>query len=151
MFQRRRYMVSIDFHTIIQRSVLLTSFSPFFPSFTFNLFCFLTFLCQRVVLLNLLDTKVNPNCLLFSQRERERVAEVQPWVGWSGGAMVLGKVSVPRGPTYLDNSRVRACCACSRCGWELFRHFFSRLSFLFSFSLFGRRPDIDWNSVSKGR
>ena len=25
--------------------------------------------------------------------------------GWSGGAMVLGKLSVPRRPTNLDNSR----------------------------------------------
>ena len=38
--------------------------------FLCNLFCFLS-KCQKVVLLNLLDTKVNPNCLLFSQRERE--------------------------------------------------------------------------------
>ena len=37
------------------------------------------------------------------------------------------------------------------CSWALFGHYFSRLSFLFSFSLSGRRSDIDWNSVSKGR
>ena len=49
-------------------------------------------------------------------------------LGWSGGAMVLGKLSVPGLPTNLDHSR-----ACSRCG--LFGHFFSHLSFLFSFSL----------------
>ena len=42
---------------------------------------------------------------------------------------------VPGRPTYLDYSRARACCACSGCGWGLFGHFFSRLSFLFSFSL----------------
>ena len=63
--------------------------------------------------------------------------------GWSGGANVLGKLSVPGRPTNLDNSRARAYCACSRCGWGMFGHFFSRLSFLFSFSLFGRRPDIN--------
>ena len=58
--------------------------------------------------------------------------------------MVLGKLSVPRRPTNLDNSRTRACCACSRCGWGFFLDiFFSSLSFLFSSSLFGRRPDID--------
>ena len=35
--------------------------------------------------------------------------------GWgSGGAMVLGKLSVPGRPTNLDNSRERAYCACSR-------------------------------------
>ena len=49
--------------------------------------------------------------------------------------MVLGKLPVPGCPTNLDCSRARAYCACSRCGWGLFGHFFSRLSFLFSFSL----------------
>ena len=33
-------------------------------------------------------------------------------------------------------SKARAYCACSRCGWGLFGHFYSHLSFLFSFSLF---------------
>ena len=56
------------------------------------------------------------------------------WV-WSGGAKVLGKLSVPWCPTSLDDSRSRACCACSRCGWGLFGHFFSHLYFPFSFSL----------------
>ena len=55
--------------------------------------------------------------------------------GWSGGAKVLGKLSVPGRPTSLDDSRARAYCACSRCGWGLFGHFFSHLYFLFSFSL----------------
>ena len=45
--------------------------------------------------------------------------------------MVLGKLPVPGRPTNLDKSRARAFCACSRCGWGLFGHFFSRLSFLF--------------------
>ena len=56
-------------------------------------------------------------------------------LGWSGGAMVLGKLPVPGRPANLDYSRARAYCACSGCGWGLFGHFFSRLSFLFSFSL----------------
>ena len=52
---------------------------------------------------------MNPNCLLFSQREREKMSRRSPVVrGWSGGAMVLGKLSVPRRPTNLDNSRARA-------------------------------------------
>ena len=38
--------------------------------------------------------------------------------GWSGGAM--GKLSVPRRPTNLVNSRAGAYCACGRCGWGLF-------------------------------
>ena len=42
--------------------------------------------------------------------------------------MVLGKLPVPGRPAYLDKSRARAFCAC---GWGLFGHFFSRLSFLF--------------------
>ena len=49
--------------------------------------------------------------------------------------MVLGELPVPGRPTYLDYSMARAYCACSRCGCELLGHFFSHLSFLFSFSL----------------
>ena len=45
------------------------------------------------------------------------------------------KLSVPGHPTSLDDSRARAYCACSRCRWELFGHFFPHLSFLLSFSL----------------
>ena len=36
--------------------------------------------------------------------------------GWSGGAMVLGKLPVPVRPTYLELSRASAYCACSGCG-----------------------------------
>ena len=54
---------------------------------------------------------------------------------WSSGAKVLGKLPVPGRPTHLDCSRTRAYCACSRCGWGLFGHFFSHLSLLHSFSL----------------
>ena len=74
---------------------------------------------------------------------RESVSPNPSREGWSGGAMVLGKLSVPGSPTNLDNSRTRAYCACSRCGLRLFGHFFSRLSFLFSFSLSERWADID--------
>ena len=42
---------------------------------------------------------------------------------------------MPGRPTNLDDSRARAYCACSGCGWGLFGHFYCRLSFLFSFSL----------------
>ena len=38
-------------------------------------------------------------------------------------------------PTNLGYCRGRAYCTCSRCGWGLSGHFFSRLSFLSSFSL----------------
>ena len=63
--------------------------------------------------------------------------------GWSGGAKVLGKLSVPGRPTRLDDSRARAYCACSRCGWGFVWTFFSHLSSFFFLPLFGRRPDID--------
>ena len=56
-------------------------------------------------------------------------------LGRSGGAKVLGKLPVPGRPTGLDNSRTGAYCACGGCEWGLFGHFFSHLSFLFSFSL----------------
>ena len=49
--------------------------------------------------------------------------------------MVLGKLPVPGRPTNFDYCRAGANCACSGCGWVLVGHFFSRLSFLFSFSL----------------
>ena len=51
--------------------------------------------------------------------------------------MVLGKLPGPGRPIhmYLDSSRVKANCACSRCGRGLLRHFFSHQSFLFSFFL----------------
>ena len=48
--------------------------------------------------------------------------------------MVLGELPVPGRPTNLDNRRTRAYCAGNRCGWGLFGYFFSRLSFLTSFS-----------------
>ena len=45
----------------------------------------------------------------------------------------------PKQPTNqsdnFDNSRARAYCACSRCGWGLFEHFYSHLFLLSSFSL----------------
>ena len=62
--------------------------------------------------------------------------------------MVLSKLAVPGRPTNLDNSRARAYCACSICGWGLFGHFFLSFSIsLFflslSLSLWGRQPDIN--------
>ena len=49
--------------------------------------------------------------------------------------MVLGKLTVPGRPTNLDHTRARAYCTCSRCGWGLFGHFCSHLSFHLYFSL----------------
>ena len=52
--------------------------------------------------------------------------------------MVLGKLPVPGRPTSSDKSKARAYCSCSRCGWELFGHFYSHLSLLSFLPLFGR-------------
>ena len=58
--------------------------------------------------------------------------------------MVLGKLLRPGRPTNLYDTRARTYCACSWCGWGLFGHFYSPLSFLLlSLPLSGRRPGID--------
>ena len=65
--------------------------------------------------------------------------------GWLGGAKVLGKPSVSGRPTNLDNSRATAYCTGSKCGWEggCLEIFSLVYLFLLSFSLSGKRPDID--------
>ena len=103
-------------------------------------------ICQRVILFNLLDTKVNPNCLLFSQRERQRERESPKSnhergrvVGWCDGAgyyfqcrgVLLIWIIVGQGPIALAVGGVV---------WTFFS-LVSRLSFLFSFSLFRRLFD----------
>ena len=45
--------------------------------------------------------------------------------------MVLGKLPVPGRPTYLDYSKARAYCACSRCGWVVWTFFLSSIISLF--------------------
>ena len=91
-----------------------------------------------------MNIKVNPNSLLFSEREKHREREGSrrsPIVrGWSGDAMVLGKLLVPGRPANLDNSRARAYCACIRCGWGLFGHFFLSAIFFFLSPSFGDGP-----------
>ena len=57
--------------------------------------------------------------------------------GWSGGAMVLGKLPVLGRPSILDESRARAYCACSRCGWGLLDIFLSSIISLFFLPLSG--------------
>ena len=58
-------------------------------------------------------------------------------VGGGGGRVVRRCwVASSAGASYtFDYGRARAYCACSRCGWGLFGHFYSHLSFLSSFSL----------------
>ena len=67
-----------------------------------------------------------------------------PSLGWSDGAMVLGKLPVPGRPTDLDYSRARAYCACSRCRLGVAWTFFlSSILSVIVLPLSGRRPDID--------
>ena len=58
-------------------------------------------------------------------------------LGWSGGVMMLGKLSVPGSSKILESSRTRALCACSRCRLGLFGQFFSHLSLSFFFLFLG--------------
>ena len=63
--------------------------------------------------------------------------------GWSGGAMVLGKLPVPGRPTILITVGQGPIALAVDAGGGWFGHFYSHLSFLFFLPLFGRRPDID--------
>ena len=57
-------------------------------------------------------------------------------VGWSGGAMVLGKLPVPGVLLiWIRLGQGPAALAVAAGGYVFFGHFYSRLSFLFSFSL----------------
>ena len=100
-------------------------------------FSTLVSILYHVQVLSRLSTRASSSCSCSARTSMPSAK------GWLGGAMVLGKLPVPGRPTYLDCSRVRAYCACSRCEWGLFGHFFSRQSFLFFLPLSGRRPDID--------
>ena len=60
--------------------------------------------------------------------------------------MVLGKLPVPGRPTNLDQSRARAYCAGSRCGWGLFDHFF--LSSVISLFFLGGGRVVRWSWVN---
>ena len=55
--------------------------------------------------------------------------------GWSGGAMVLGKLPVPGRPTILTAVGQGLTALAVGAGLGLFGHFYSHLSFLSSFSL----------------
>ena len=61
--------------------------SLFFLSLFF-LICFsdLCQICQRVILLNLLDNNVNPNCLLFHRERESPKSSCEGVVGWCDGA-----------------------------------------------------------------
>ena len=62
--------------------------------------------------------------------------------GWSGGAIVLGKLPVPGRPTILITVGQGPIALAIGAGGGV-GHFYSHLSFLLFLPLFGRRPDID--------
>ena len=62
--------------------------------------------------------------------------------GWSGGAMVLGKLPVPGRPTIWMTVGQGPVVLAVGAGGGLYGHFYSHLSFLSAVSLSGRRPDI---------
>ena len=86
---------------------------------------------------------------------RAKLYALSHFLAWGWGDIRIGEFTthvktimqlsaVPEHPTYLYSSRAKAYCACGRCEWDLFLDiFFSNLSFLMSFSLSGKRPDVD--------
>ena len=78
----------------------------------------------------------------FGKKERQSLIKnkVIFILGWSGGAMILGKLPVPGRPANL-NGMARAYCACSRCGWGCLDIFFlSSIISLFFLPLLGDGP-----------
>ena len=69
---------------------------------------------------------------------------------WSGGVMVLGKLPTGGASYNLDDSRARAYCTCSRCGWGLFGHFYSLCPFCPISPSLWETARYSLNTVSKG-
>ena len=99
--------------------------------------------------MNFLDTKVNPNCILFSQRERERESLKSSregggrvvrrcWVNFQGRGVLLIWIIVGIRLIALAVGAGEGCL-----------DIFSLVYFFFSFSLSGRWSDTDGNTVSK--
>ena len=65
------------------------------------------------------------------------------FLGWSGGAMLLGKLSVLGRSTILIKVGQGPIALAVGAGGGRFEHFYSHLSFLLFLPLSGRRPDID--------
>ena len=85
--------------------------------------------------------KINMNCLkcfmrvLIEFKSFIRKRRLHCWWGWSGGAMVLGKLPVPGRPTIWITVGQGPTALAVGAGGGLFGHFYSHLSFLSSFSL----------------
>ena len=80
-------------------------------------------------------------CALNNKQISETLSSPE---GWSGGAKVLVKLSVPGRPTtwiIVGQGPFALAIGAGGVVWMFF--FFSRLSFLFSLPLSERRPDID--------
>ena len=81
----------------------------------------------------------NQHKLMFSTRKAKTQAILQlcilTYVGWSGGAMVLGKLPMPGRPTIWMIVRQGPIALAVGAGGGLFGFFYSPLSFLSSFSL----------------
>ena len=63
--------------------------------------------------------------------------------GWSGGAMVLGKLPVPGRPTIWISVGQGPTALAVRAGGVVWTFLLSSILSLLFLSLFGRRPDID--------
>ena len=78
----------------------------------------------------------------FNSRVLNAFKSCNPNLGWSSGAMVMGKLPVPGRLTDMDNSTKRT--YCSRCGWGcLDICFLKSIISLFFLPHSRRRPDID--------
>ena len=71
--------------------------------------------------------------------------------GWSGGANVLGKLPVLGRPTILITVGQGPTALAAGAGGVVWTFLLSSILSLLFLPLFGRRPDIDLNTVSKGR
>ena len=71
--------------------------------------------------------------------------------GWSGGAMVLGKLPVPGRPTVWMIVGQGSTALVVVAGGVVWTYLLSSIFSLLFLPLYGRRLDIDWNTVSKSR
>ena len=100
-------------HVVLSLQYFLSYLTIYYPMIS-------TYTCTAIfVLLRLIFSVPNHEC---------------KWGWWSGDGARYDFQCRGR-PTYLNKSRTRAYCACSRCRRGLFGNFFSRSSFPLSFSL----------------